>query len=145
MKSIKRAGLALIGVVVVATVVYAGEGYFMKCAAQKCGYETRLTFGGGMMFDQLTGYCKSCKKFVYLSWTREGGPQMNGAQEPKPRPEPLGQVWDSRTGNTLTLYACPHCKGPFAEIKTKKDLVCCPVCGQEGFDHDASKPRMAID
>jgi hypothetical protein len=125
---------------------YAGEGVAMKCEAKACGYETRVTFGGGMFFQQLTGYCRACKKFVYLGWTRENIPdEMKARIKPKPKPKPLGEVWDPQTGKVLTIHACPHCKGPFREIKKASDLKHCPKCNKPEFAVDKTKPMIAID
>jgi len=150
-----------------AATIYAGTGYFMKCqlAPQKpqktdkpdkttktdkpenpCEYESQVTFGGGMFFNQITGYCCSCKKFVYLSWTKENLPaEMKDRIKHKPRPKPLGEIWNSKTGEVMTVYACPKCKGPFLEIKKLSDLKHCPVCNKSHFVVDKSKPRIAID
>ena len=144
--------------------IYAGTGYFMKCQpdpkkpqktdkttetdkpAKPCGYESRVSFGGGMFFNQITGYCRSCKKFVYLSWTRENIPAgMKDRIKPKARPKPLGEVWDSKTGEVMPIHACPKCKGPFLEIKKVEDLKRCPGCNKSHFAIDKSKPMIAID
>lgn len=114
--------------------------------SKPCGYESYVTFGGGMFYDQLTGYCRNCKKFVYLHWTRENIPaDMKKQIEHKPRPEPLGEVWDAKTGQVKTIHACGKCKGPFLEIKKLDDLKNCPVCENSHFVIDNSKPRIAID
>ena len=138
--------------------VYAGTGFFMKCQAEPakdpatgktakpCGYESRVTFGGGMFFNQTCGYCRACKKFVYINWTRDNIPQeMKARIKVKPRPKPLGEVWDARTGNVLTIHACPTCKGPFMAIKNRDELKHCPACNGPQFVVDQSKPRIAID
>jgi hypothetical protein len=135
-------GASIIAIVAVA---YAGEGFGMKCKAKSCGFEAQVTFGGGMAYEQLTGYCRNCKKFVSLQWTREGSPVLNATAKKTLPPKPLGEVWDAKTGRVLTLYACPHCKGPFAEIKNKDDLKRCPACDSPDFAADDTKPRMAID
>ena len=136
--------------------VYAARGLSMKCTAKPekdpatgktqkaCNYEAMVTFGGGMFFNQKTCYCRSCKKFVYLQWTRQGAP-LPGGMKVKPKPEPLGEVWDAATGKVMTVYACPHCKGPVLEIKKREDLKFCPVCNKPHFVVDKSKPELAID
>jgi hypothetical protein len=142
----------------IAATVHAADGIPMKCQAKPdkdletgqiakpCGYEAYVNFGGGMFFNQTTGYCRSCKKFVYVSWTRENLPaEMKGTFKVRPRPEPLGEVWDAQTGKVLTIHACPTCKGPFQEIRKPGDLKHCPVCNKPHFAIDESKPRMAID
>lgn len=137
--------ITLLAIIAVTAIVYAGEGFSMKCRSKTCGYESEVIFGGGMAFQQLTGYCQACKKFVYLSWTLEGSPMVNPKAEKIPHPKALGEVLDVRTGLTLTIYACPHCKGPFAEIKAREDLRHCPVCRKPEFAVDETKPMMAID
>ena len=139
--------------------IYAGTGYFMKCQAKPekdpktekpvkkpCGYGSRVSFGGGMFSQQATGYCRVCKKFVYLHWTRKNIPeQLKDQIKHKARPKPLGEVWDSQTGRVMTVYACPTCKGPFLEIKKVEDLKCCPACNKPHFAIDKSKPMIAYD
>jgi len=148
------AAFALITCLLTAAAVYAGQGLAMKCQAQPekdpatgktgkpCGYEAQVTFGGGMFFNQITGYCRACKKFVYIQWTRDGIPAQIKAI---PRPVPLGEVWDASTGKVLTIHACPTCKGPFLEIKSPDELKYCPACNKPHFAIDKSKPEMAID
>jgi len=150
--------VAMIACLLTSAAVFAARGLSMKCqakpakdaatgkTAKPCGFESRVTFGGGMFFNQITGYCRSCKKFVYLSWTRANVPaEMKGRIKVTPRPVPLGEVWDASTGKVMTIYACPHCKGPFLEIKKPEDLKYCPVCNKPHFVIDKSKPEMAID
>lgn len=132
-------------IMAVALAVHAGDGFGMKCKAKACGYEAQVTFGGGMVYEQLTGYCRGCRKFVSLRWTRAGSPALSPAAKIVPPPKPLGEVWDAKTGRVLAVYACPHCKAPFAEIKSKDDLKRCPACDNPEFTVDDAKPRMAID
>ncbi len=151
-------GIALVALFLAAPAVYAGMGYFMKCQAKPakdpatgktpppCAYESRVIFGGGMMSDQLTGYCRKCKKFVHLHWTRDNIPEgLRGGVKPVPKPKPLGEVWDAKTGKVLTVHACPTCRGPFLEIKKREELKHCPKCNKPHFAVDPSKPLMAID
>ncbi len=134
--------------------LFAGTGLHMRCQAKPhkgpstapCGYDAHVTFGGGMFFDQIMGYCPKCKTFVYLSWTRANIPEeMKKTVKAKPRPEPLGEVWNAQTGKMQTIHACPACKGPFLEIKKPGELTHCPACNEPGFAVDPSKPVMAID
>ena len=144
--------IAMVACLLAAVTVYAGMGMSMKCQAKPekdakpCGYESRVVFGGGMLFHQICGYCRACKKFVYLSWTRENlHDGLKARAKVKPRPKPLGEVWNARTGEILTIHACPTCKGPFQEIKKSDDLKFCPACNKPHFVIDKSKPIMAID
>ena len=138
--------ITLVVVIGIAAVVYAGEGFHMKCQAESCGYESQVTFGGGMFYEQITGYCRKCKKFISVSWTRDGIPaEMKERVKDQPRPDPPGEVWDAQTGKVLTIHACPTCKGPFLEIKTSQDLKYCPACNKPHFEVDDTKPRIAVD
>ena len=141
--------------------VHAGTGLYMKCQvkpetdpatgemSKPCGHEEEVTFGGGMAFQQMTGYCRQCKRFVHLSWTQEGlSPEMIrtlGINKVTPRPNPLGEVWDAQTGKVLAIHACPTCKGPFLEIKGPDELKHCPACNKPHFGVDKSRPVKAID
>lgn len=144
--------------VVAVAAVYAGDGFTMKCgvsalakdadgkAVKPCGFKQEIVFGGGMFFDQVQGYCRSCKKFVAIAWTREGAPlPPEMAKNPVAKPKPLGEVWDGETGRVLTIYACPHCKGPFSKIDGPANLKYCPSCNQPGFGIDPDSPVMAVD
>lgn len=74
----KMLSIAPLAFLAMTAIVFAGDGIPMKCQAKPekdpatgeiskpCGYESYVNFGGGMFFDQITGYCRSCKKFVYL-------------------------------------------------------------------------------
>ncbi|MCY2930254.1 MAG: hypothetical protein NTV86_12305 [Planctomycetota bacterium] len=150
--------LALALCLLTTAAVYAGRGFSMKCQAQpdkdattgqaekSCGYEVEVTFGGGMFFDQVSGYCRACKKFVHVRWTRDNIPaNMKGRIKATSRPAPLGEVWDAQTGKVMTIHACPTCKGPFLEIKNADELKYCPACNKPGFGIDKSKPELAID
>lgn len=130
-----------------ATGARAGEGVAMKCGADgDCGFETRVAFGGGMLFEQVTGYCRACKKFVYLRWTRDGiPPEIKEQIKVEPKPAPLGEVWDAGRGEVRTVHACPDCKGPFVEIRSPDELTHCPKCNEPPFARDETKPRLSID
>ncbi len=145
MKTISSLRLLLLHFLLVSTAV-AGEGVTMKCSQTSCGFRSPVVFGGGMMVERIMGYCRGCKKFVDLCWGREGAPEelLKDAKLP-PKPKPLGELWDAKTGAILNVYACPQCKGPFAEIRSPEQLTHCPDCNHDGFAVDESEPRMAID
>jgi len=145
MRAVKLS-ITLAGVIAAVAAVNAGDVFEMKCQSKTCGYTSRVTFGGGMAFEQLTGYCLKCKKFVYLQWTREGSPALDPAAKKVLPPKPLGEVWDAQSGRALTIYACPECNGPFAAIKNRSDdLKHCPACGKSDFAVDDTKPRIVFD
>jgi hypothetical protein len=150
--------IALAACLLTGAAVYAGMGRSMKCqakpekdpttgkTAKPCGYEAMVIIGGGRMSKRMMGYCRACKKFVSLNWTRGNiPPRMKTRVKVKPHPIPLGEVWDAQTGKILTIHACPTCKGPFLEIKKFDELKHCPACNKPHFAVDKSKPRLAID
>jgi hypothetical protein len=99
--------------------VLAGTGYELTCENKSCNYKGNVNFGGGKVFDQITGYCVKSDKFVYLSWKR-------GTQ----KPAPLGQVWDPTTGKIKLLYKSKDCTEPFIPIESVGDLKYCPKCNK---------------
>ena len=60
-------------------------------------------------------------------------------------PKPPGEIWNSKTGEVIGVYACSHCKGPFLEIKKLPDLKYCPQYNTPHFAVDKNKPMLAID
>ncbi len=58
-----------------AMTAFAGMDYSMKC--KNCGFTCRVKIGGGMGFNQITGFCVETGKFVYLQWKR-------GEKKPEP-------------------------------------------------------------
>lgn len=122
--------LAAVVVLVLVAFSFAGDGYFVKCTSEKCGFDRLVVFGGGKRFEQLTGYCDHCQEFVSLAWTREDSAFSITDDQKKVRPTPIAKIWDSRTGNHLTLYPCPKCTKPFAEIQKQEDLKYCPKCNK---------------
>ena len=60
--------LALAFLLVPALAAFAGMDYPMKC--KNCGFTCRVQIGGGMGFEQITGFCVEAGKFVYLQWKR---------------------------------------------------------------------------
>lgn len=126
MRKYNHLALIAVAIFVTASIALAGASFLLTCANEKCGFKGSVDFGGGFVFQKMTGYCPKCGKFVYLQWTREG----RGGKNQKPKPQPVGQVWDATTGRTNDLYACPHCTNAFLPIASEKDLRFCPKCGQ---------------
>ena len=134
-----RTLLAALAIVLIpATAALAGMSFPMKC--QNCGYSCRVQIGGGRGFEQLTGFCVESGKFVYLQWKR-------GTK----KPESLGQVWDSATGELTEVYKCPDCPKPFIPLRRKAadaggpGFDHCPKCGQRTFQVDKSEGIIAFD
>jgi hypothetical protein len=102
---------------------FAGMDYPMKC--KNCGFTCRVKIGGGMGFNQITGFCVETGKFVYLQWKRG-----------EKKPEPMAKVWDSATGKMIEVYKCPDCPQPFIMPKCRfcnydvhPSIGQCPQCG----------------
>jgi DNA-directed RNA polymerase subunit RPC12/RpoP len=140
-KGLVAAALALLGAGLVA---YAGDGFGMKCSNKDCGYNANVVFGGGRLFEQATGYCHTCGKFVHITWPRPGAPLPEGGKVVA-KPEPLAEVWNPATGEVRRIYKCPGCGGGFMEIRAPAELTHCPKCGKDGFKIDPRAPRVAID
>ena len=133
--------VAAVAVAMVAIVAWAGMGYEMMC--RSCNFRTHATFGGGMMFDQITCWCDSCGKFVYLQWkVRNLDPEM-GDEGLQPKPEPMGRIWDPETGRKIEVYACPGCKKP--AVPVTENVKHCPKCSKPTFGIDPDAPVLAID
>jgi DNA-directed RNA polymerase subunit RPC12/RpoP len=130
--------VALAIVLFPAMAAFAGMGYTMKCS--NCGYSSAVQMGGGMRFEQITGFCVDSMKFVYLQWNRG-----------EKKPEPVAQVWDSASGKKIDLYKCPDCPKPFMPLQaTQADAEGpgfnhCPKCGKPTFQVDKGKGIIAFD
>lgn len=130
--------MAAVLVLVAAVAALAGLDYPMKCST--CGYASRVQIGGGMQFDQLTGFCGNCGKFVYVKWNR-------GAT----KPQPVSRVQDPRTGKVIEYYKCPHCAKPFvpypvgAADTNGPGFDRCPKCGKRTFRVEKDKGIIAFD
>lgn len=97
----------------------AGSLYEVHCDAPQCGFKTTLGIGGGMVFDQASGYCRKCDKTVSVTWKRN--------QEK--RPSKL-KYWDALAGKMREIFTCPTCKGPFVMIEQIEEMKYCPKCGK---------------
>ncbi len=86
-----------------------------KCSNENCKYTTQFKRGNGKVSKVVSGYCMGCKKMVTTHFKRG----TSGV---------IAKVWDSKSGNILDLYSCPHCKKPFAEVK---QMAFCPKCRQK--------------
>jgi len=87
------------------TAVISGHTYLLRCNNPKCGYKPEVRVGGGFQFEQASGFCTKCEKFVFITWKRDAEP-----------PKPIGTVWEPTTGKKCGLYPCPTCKSPFLDI-----------------------------
>ncbi len=137
---IKRVLLVMVAILfLAATDVFAGTGYSMKC--KKCGFSADVLIGGGVNFEQITGFCVSSGEFVYLTWDR-------GAK----KPDPMAKVWDSATGKMIEIYKCPNCPHPFIPLRLKDHdeeegpgFKHCPKCGKGSFQVDKSQGLLMFD
>ncbi len=126
----------LIGVALVAWVCYpvtilAGSVYQLTCENKDCLYTDHVSFGGGMRFDQITGYCSSTGKFVYVIWHREHQTRSGSKEKvSKPKPSPVGQIWLPSMGQYISLYQSKDCPQPVVPINSVEELKFCPKCKQ---------------
>ena len=126
--------------------IFAGTEYELKCQNQACAYSNEMSWGGGFVFMEISGYCDHCKKFVSVRWQRSDSRDYSGLEvlsstglPPEP-PRSLGLAQSPITGETAPTYPCPHCSGPFAEIKSipKDHLLYCPKCRQKTLKAEES-------
>lgn len=121
-----------------ATTAFAGTAYPMKCV--RCGFSDNVMIGGGMQFEQITGFCVETGTFVYLMWDRG-----------KKKPEPVAEAWDSSTGRTVGIYKCPDSGKPFIPLRldpTDEDgpgFHHCPKCGKPTFHVENDQGFMMYD
>ncbi len=91
----------------------------------------RVQFGGGQRMDQFTAFDPETKKFVYLSWERNGNP-----------PTPAMKVWDHHTGETVSLYNFPNVKNPLPVIPSIDAMKVCPMTNDKNLK---SKLLIIVD
>jgi hypothetical protein len=106
-------------IVLAATVCAAGTLWHYKCSNPKCDFEGDFGIGGGFVFQQVTGFCTTCKKFISITWARKGTERMKIHQSTNlllTAPSKIGTVWNAATGRSADLYACPDCKNAFMTI-----------------------------
>jgi hypothetical protein len=99
----------------------------LSCSNEWCNFRARVGFGGGFLYDQITGYCVRDEQFVQLTWKR-------GERAPDPV-----RVLNPQIGALIELYRCPKCRDPFLPIKSVGELKYCPKCHQA-----ALKYRLAL-
>lgn len=118
--------LLVVLALVFSALVHAGTEYEVACENKDCGFTSNVSFGGGKAFDQITGFCIPCEKFVYISWQRN-------AEEPAP----AAKIWDAGSGAIISLYPCPNCGNLFMPIADIQTLKYCPICRQETLKRKA--------
>lgn len=97
---------------------WAGSLFSFSCEGPAGHIEERVVLGGGFKFEQITGFCLSAKRFVYLIWKRHD-----------PAPVPL-RVWDPKTGDVFELYRAEDCPEPIIPIRAVEQLDRLPICRQ---------------
>ena len=103
--------------------VFASSICELTCKNEACRYKARATFGGGILFDQVTGYCVRDNKFVHLMWRRS-----------EKAPDPL-KLFNAQTGEIMEMYRCPDCGDPFLPIKEAQDFKYCPKCHRPSIEY----------
>lgn len=117
---------------------WAGSSYELKCQNPSCNYQDSLNMGGGFIFEEISGYCEHCQKFVSVQWRRSQAGESRDLPLPPSdlatsAPTSLGTAQSPITGETAATYPCPICGGPFTEIKSipEDGMLKCPQCGQK--------------
>jgi ssDNA-binding Zn-finger/Zn-ribbon topoisomerase 1 len=136
--TMKRLLLVAALVLIPAMAAFAGMSYPMVCSS--CGFSSRVQIGGAKKFEQMTGYCAECKKFVYVKWDRGGT-----------KPEPIAKVWDSTSGESVEIYKCPDCSKPVIPLRASAagkegpGFDHCPKCGKKTFEVDKKQGIIIFD
>jgi hypothetical protein len=100
---------------------FAGDIYRLTSADGKTSY--KANFGRGKRVQLITAFDPRSKKFVNLSYPAD-----------KPRPEPVGRIWDHASGRMLSLFKFPDVEQPLPEIPSVKDLKYFPLTDSDRFD-----------
>ncbi|MBI5687687.1 MAG: hypothetical protein HZC54_21670 [Verrucomicrobia bacterium] len=103
-------------------VAVAGTTYELACTTDGCQFKIIMNIGGGIRFEQVTGFCAKCGKSAQIRWMRK-----------EPTPQPLLEFWDTTSGTLRRVYACPDCRGPFVAVSNIADFKHCPVCKKESL------------
>ena len=101
----------------------AGAGYDVTCKSENCGFKINAKIGGGRAFEEASGYCARCDKWVSVTWKRQ-----------QKAPAPLFEFWDPETGQTRQIRKCPDCAQPFVVIKAIGDMKFCPKCQKPNLE-----------
>ena len=121
-------------------VLLAGQQYLLQCENKGCNYHDHVSFGGSRLTAQITGFCASTGKFVYLSWDREGMRRSPSANEaPRPRPTPISHIWWAETGENVPLYQSKDCPYLFVPVESIESLKFCPKCRQSTLKSTLTK------
>lgn len=116
-----RSALALFCCLTVhASVACAGNTYKITSQDGEQSLTYEVSFGGGRSFERYTAFDPATNKFVYLDWKR--------TEEP---PQAAMQLWDHRTGKTVSLYEFPGAKHPLPRIPSVEAMKVCPFTGDE--------------
>ena len=119
---------------------FAAEEVIFTCENKKCHFHATCASGSGFNFEQLSGYCFVCRKFVSISWDRKKSP-----------PPGLKAVWVPQDSRGLldkkdrNLFPCPHCKNyvySFSIRTNTKERFDCPKCLHHTLRAEA---RIAYD
>ena len=116
----RRILLAAMTLLITISSATAGDIFEVKSRDGDKEITYQVQFGGGFLFDQYTAFDPATKKFVYLTWKREGKP-----------PEPVMSIWDHRTGDTIPLYKFPDVKNPLPIIPSMEAMKVCPMTGDK--------------
>lgn len=124
-RTVMKASMAIILLLLGVFQAFAGEVIDFECVNPKCRFHAECQSGGGFNFEQLSGYCFGCKKFVSIAWDRKKSP-----------PAGLKTVWvpqDFRSKGAKNLFPCPSCGNyvySFSIDPNSKAKLYCPKCGQ---------------
>lgn len=117
-----------------ASTAWAGTGYKIRCLNPQCDFASSIGLGGGMRFEEITGYCFEKNSFVRITWPRQGkyNPDVQDDRAPKPM-----TIWNHATGESFQVYTFPDCSEPLLPITNIKEFKFCPQCNQPTLEFEA--------
>ena len=120
-----RIPLAVGGLLLFLWLIYPSSGGEIYRITSSSGFKNisyEVHFGGGKSSGKWTAFCPTKKEFVYLSWPLDKNP-----------PQPVAQIWDHRTGETIKLYRFPDSPDPLPVIDDVRAIKVCPFTGDRNF------------
>jgi len=118
----------------VTSALMGGDVYVVRCKDRSCGFQADFEFGGGKEFDQVQGFCSSCRKFVKRSWPHH---------DPDQHPTPIKYVGSMKLEANRSIYPCPDCSGCFQNVCKPRALKAeiCPRCQVSHLAYSLKKRR----
>jgi hypothetical protein len=101
----------------------AGARFDIECKGPSGTFATTVSFGGGFLTGEVTGWCQSRQALVHETWKTSWK-----VGTPKPREPRRERVFDPRSGSTIELVHVKDCREPVIPIGSEEELRRIPPC-----------------